>query len=1251
MAIRDVPSFGDLLRRYRHDAGMTQDELAAAVGLSWRDLNALERGEGLGLALSADLVTRLADALNLSPGNRAALEAAARQPNPPAPSGPAGPATPGVPSLMADDPSATCAERPGLAPTAELPSAQAAAIRTFLFADVRDYTRYSIEHGDEAAAQLTSRFIAVADEAIRAHGGRIFSTGGDAVGAVFVSARQALRAAVAIQASCAREREADPAFAANVGVGLDAGEAVAVADDYRGTSLNLASRLCGAASPGEVLSSETVISLARRVPGLSFRPRGLLKVNGFDEPVPAVQVAPEGAVPDTRPGVQPPPPPATATEPPREPPIGSYLGALPDGPLVAREAELAQLLATLDAVAAGEGRLILLSGEPGVGKTRLAQEVTLLARNRGFLVAAGCCYEPQGAVAYYPFLEALTHAYAAAPATIRADLPRRWAGVSRLLPDQDVGVAAASAGPASGGGRDDQQRLFWQVTGFLQALAGRRPVALLLDDLHWADSASLDLLQHLARHTPQHRILLVGTYRDVEVNRHHPLEHALRDLGREKLVKRINVRRLSQAESRTLIALTLGEQDVSEEFAQFLYGCTEGNPFFTQEIVRALVDRGDVYQKNGQWDRKAIEVIELPEIIRSVIGQRLSHQTTETQQVLRAASVLGQMFSFQDLAAMSGRTEDALEAALDAAIEAGLAHEVERDRFRFHHALFQQALYRELPARKKRRLHRAAGEALEKLPERKRAGRVAELAYHFLAADEGARALPYALQAGDQAEALYAHSEAEQHYRTAIELAREIGDQAREAEALEKLATVLVLMTHYDEALELSERALELYHAAGDVEGECRAVWQLCWSYYSLSRPGQVIARLEFLLGDLRARGLSVAGQARLHQVLARLLQARGRVTEEGGAAVADQLHALAVVEQAIDLAQEAKDDEILARALQVRGESLIALGRPEDAMRAWEAVVAPAEAAGLLSLAGHALASTQYVYQCRGEFDPGQRCIERAVALVERSGNPSAIAHVVGNRGEQAYYSGDWAQARADFERAIATMRAVEISLTYSFPPLLLGLLCLVEGQEERAAAYLAEPLALAEREHDLQALRYAHGTLAERDLLNGNPQAACARLEPLLDRPGLQEPQVLFVLPQHAWSYLELGVQAQDESLIARADALAAESRARAIAAQHRLFLVDALRVQAMARIQQARWQEAVDALEESIALCRDMRYPYAEAKALYVYGQLHAAKGEPERAREKYLAALAICERLGEGLYRPHIERALTELDLTP
>jgi tetratricopeptide (TPR) repeat protein/transcriptional regulator with XRE-family HTH domain len=493
-------------------------------------------------------------------------------------------------------------------------------------------------------------------------------------------------------------------------------------------------------------------------------------------------------------------------------PIGGFLGALPDNRLVGRDSELDQMLEAVQAVVGGAGRLITLVGEPGIGKTRLAQEVTLHLRNRGFLVATGRCYEPQQTVPYYPFLDALASAYTAAPAAVRAEVPRRWPHLALLLPDA-IGTQAI----ASSEGRDEQQRLFQAVTGFLTALAEAAPLALLLDDLHWADTTSLELLQHLARHARSFRVLLLGTYRDVEVQRQHPLRQALRDLNREHLLERVAVRRFGQDGTAALMAAILGEPEVSPEFAALVHRHTEGNPFFTDEVVRALIDRGDLYREDGHWTRRAIEEIGVPESIRDAIGERLSHLTEKTQDLLRQASVLGQSFDFEELRSMSSSAEEDVEQALDVATAAGLIREIGREGYEFSHALIQQSLYQELSSRQRRRLHRAAGEALEQPLRHGERRPTAELARHFLEADDAERALRYALLAAEEAYRLGAWSEGERHGREALQLAREVGDQEREAEALLHLASSLYFIGHYREAVEIVNEATSLVEASGNL--------------------------------------------------------------------------------------------------------------------------------------------------------------------------------------------------------------------------------------------------------------------------------------------------------------------------------------------------------------------------------------------------------------------------------------------------
>jgi len=312
-------------------------------------------------------------------------------------------------------------------------------------------------------------------------------------------------------------------------------------------------------------------------------------------------------------------------------PIGGFLGALPDGPLLAREEELERILFAVDAVETGTGRLALLSGEAGIGKTRLAQEVTILLRDRGFVVATGRCYEREQTAALHPFLEAVALAFEAAPPSVRAQVAKRWPALGQLLPElpghpaehlspqsrqgnrpRPLRVATPGKALPTGGfleangqqeteghpsreslrDREEQRHLSRTVAGFLEAIAEERPLGLLLDDLHWADEASVDLVVHLARHTRGHRIFLLGTYRDGDIDREHPLGRAVRELAREGLVERVTLRRLSPEGTAALVNAAMGETDTvrtsSEEFMEFVHRRTKGNPFYIEKMLQAL---------------------------------------------------------------------------------------------------------------------------------------------------------------------------------------------------------------------------------------------------------------------------------------------------------------------------------------------------------------------------------------------------------------------------------------------------------------------------------------------------------------------------------------------------------------------------------------------------------------------------------------------------------------------------------------
>jgi serine/threonine protein kinase/DNA-binding SARP family transcriptional activator/DNA-binding beta-propeller fold protein YncE len=285
--------------------------------------------------------------------------------------------------------------------------------------------------------------------------------------------------------------------------------------------------------------------------------------------------------------------PAEVREPRERPlPVGRFLGALPEAPIVARDEELERILFAADLVQGAKGRLLLLGGERGAGKTRLAQEVALRLRDRGFAVATGRCHERQQQISYEPFVEIMEALLPAVPPVFRRDLATHWPFVGHLLLQSPADRAEIPRfGQDVAGGDVDQQGLHLLLTSILGTLADQRGVALLLDDLHWSDPATLDLLRHLARQTAGHRILLLGTYRDDAVERDTPLDRMMRDLAREGLAERVAVRRLSLEGTAALVEATVGDMDGAEDFVDFVYRKTRGNPYYIDQMLQTLGGR------------------------------------------------------------------------------------------------------------------------------------------------------------------------------------------------------------------------------------------------------------------------------------------------------------------------------------------------------------------------------------------------------------------------------------------------------------------------------------------------------------------------------------------------------------------------------------------------------------------------------------------------------------------------------------
>ncbi|MCA1846044.1 MAG: AAA family ATPase, partial [Actinobacteria bacterium] len=443
---------------------------------------------------------------------------------------------------------------------------------------------------------------------------------------------------------------------------------------------------------------------------------------------------------------------------------------------VGRDAELEQLQQLWKEASAGERRVALLAGEPGVGKTRLGAELAIRVHEEGGVVLVGRCDEDLG-VPYQPFVEALRHFVDhTPPPDLRERLGRYGGELARLVPELSK-RAPDLPPPLQSDPETERYRLFDAVAAWLSAASSEDPILLVLDDLQWAAKPTLLLLRHVVRASEPARLLILGTYRDTELTHDHPLVELVADLRRDGGLERLPLSGLDDLAVAAIVEQAAGHvlDEHGAALARAIYQETEGNPFFVREVLRHLVETKAVEREAGAWaSRVPIEELGIPEGVRDVVGRRLSRLSQVANETLRLAAVVGAEFDVELVGAAGELAETELLGTLDEAVEARLVSEVTPSRFRFSHALVRTTLYESLTGARKVALHRHVAEAIENAYAGAVDDHLPALAHHWSRASapaaDTARAVDYALRAGDRALAQLANDEAVVYYHQALEL-------------------------------------------------------------------------------------------------------------------------------------------------------------------------------------------------------------------------------------------------------------------------------------------------------------------------------------------------------------------------------------------------------------------------------------------------------------------------------------------------
>jgi DNA-binding SARP family transcriptional activator/tetratricopeptide (TPR) repeat protein len=907
------------------------------------------------------------------------------------------------------------------------------------------------------------------------------------------------------------------------------------------------------------------------------------------------------------------PAPAGAT--PQRVPLPALL-ARERGEFVGRERELESLRRAWQDARAGHRRLVLLGGGPGIGKTRLAGELAREAHAGGTVLYGGC--QEEALVSYQPFVEALRH-YVRGE-SLDGALTRFGAGgveLARLIPELAQQLPHAPEAVPD----DPETRrylMFEAVSALLSEACGQAPVLLILDDLHWADRSTLQLLRHLVRAQDEAALLILGSYRDLEIAPEHPLPELLADLRRDRLFERLSLEGLDRRSVEALITSHAG-QAAPSALVQTVHADTEGNPFFVEEMVRHLIETGVMFGPGGRWSSAPTpDQLGVPEGVKEVLARRLARLSQTSRSVLSQAAVLGREFPYDLLATMAEIDEESLIGALEEALGARLVVEEEGSVSAFTHALVRETLYGALSAPRRQRMHARAALAIEAVDDSDHDARIAALALHYRLAGpavDPAKGIAYSLRAGERARQLFAWDETAAHWAGALALMERAGTEpAERARLLEALAVVCAVLGDLARQIGYLERALGLYAELGDGE-----------------RAAQVHSRLGMahsLIDSIYAEHLDIRRAFR-HFDAARSVLERGPVRTARGhleTGVATALTyglqiepGIEAASRAIAIAEQLGDEALWAGAVEAYGWHKIVAGELTEGFAAQVRAFEAADRGQRPFLAWMAFHIRGQMTWGLGDPDRAQGFFERLLGL-SYAGETAYGQQLADGIGRCHMSRGELAPTRALLSDAKPTW------ITHSLQPLV----DLWEGNWDRVEALARRVLETSRRTGNRWDEWASHHLAARLLSLRGQPERAAESLERarrIVDEGGARYFE-LWVLPDLARAKAETGRLDEARAHVDRCREIIAggeDWRGRRAIADVAEAVV--LSFEERPDEADARFASALDTL-------RNFKLVADEADALQQWALALARAGERSRAAEKLEAAADFYRRHGAG-----------------
>jgi predicted ATPase len=885
----------------------------------------------------------------------------------------------------------------------------------------------------------------------------------------------------------------------------------------------------------------------------------------------------------------------------------------------------------VDRTILGEGGLVFLYGEAGIGKTRLARELRAYAHLRGVQVLYGRCpalFRMDGVPPYILWREVIRdYLENSSPEQLYRVIGFYPAEVAKLVPElgQKLRTIPQSFQIEP---EQEQNRLFEAVSQFITNISREAPLVVVLDDLQWTDPSSLLLLHYMARGVQKTPLLLLGAYRSTDIDAKHPLTPVLTELNRERLPQSIQLKRMSINDVSEMIKSTLEQDDVPAEFCKLVYEKTRGNPFFAEEVVRSLKEEEVIYREEDKWKVKEVSKIEFPETVKNVIKTRLDRLDEESQSVLTLASFVGNDFTLEAMCSLTGIEENKLLELMDKMLKTGLIKEREihgEGVCSFADILVRDVVYESVSLLKRKKLHRVVGCALEKVYAEKIDEHLGELASHFLEGGDKDKALNYFLKAGEKAAKIYANAEATSYFQSALRMLEEKKDEFREkGRVLEMLGDIKKLVGEYDACLKYWNDGLLMWghlDEKGDVSRLHRKIANVLWEDTGDAQKAKV--HHEKALKILEAEPES-GELASLYEDMARMYGRTESMTK-----------ALNWAEKALELAKKLNDYAVIASSYVSLGAFTLATSGD------WEKAVECHEKALKIALDNGLMETAVQAYNSLAAAIPWQEqercvdCLEKGFELAKKVGAIRWVSQLGALLANLYCEMGINDKTVLLAEESVALDRKTGNMPSLSFSLGVLGYVYLVLGEWDKSEQYLTEELNLSQKLDQYQRIAWSSINLSLLYAYKGDPPKARELLEGaigILEKAGAKLSQMLASI-NLGWIYVELGMLQEANDLINTVHKFFLEMNEEGWIAWAEVLRGMELRAQ-------KKWEESIEHFEkgrrmfEHINARRWMAYSF-DRFFLCEYARVYLErdqKGDQEKAYNLLEQALEIFQKIG-------------------